>query len=109
MTYGQIAALCGHPYAARIIGGIAHHAPCANLPACSTGLHSADWRMVHGLYCPAHDLPWHRVVKKDGSLAEGYPGGTEGHKQVLQAEGVKIKGYRIENVERLIWQPKSHR
>ncbi len=61
MTYGQIAALCGSPRAARIVGGIAHNGPT--------------------------DLPWQRVVKKDGSLAEGYYGGIEGHKQALEAEG----------------------
>lgn len=32
MTYGQIAALCGNPRAARIVGGIAHFGP--------TGLHT---------------------------------------------------------------------
>lgn len=79
MTYGQIAALCGHPYAARIVGGVAH------------------WGDP--------ELPWHRVVKKDGSLAEGYPGGQDGHKQVLEAEGVEISSdYRVD-VPNLLWQP----
>jgi methylated-DNA-protein-cysteine methyltransferase-like protein len=64
MTYGQIAALAGSPRAARIVGGIAHYGDSA--------------------------LPWQRVVKRDGSLAEGYPGGVEGHKQVLEAEGIHI-------------------
>lgn len=65
MTYGQIAAMCGGPRAARIVGGIAHHGPT--------------------------ELPWQRVVKKDGSLAEGYYGGIEGHKQALEADGVEVK------------------
>lgn len=64
MTYGQIAALCGRPLAARIVGGIAHNGP--------------------------EDLPWQRVVKQGGFLAEGFPGGVEGHRQVLEAEGIKI-------------------
>ena len=82
MTYGQIAALCGNPRAARIVGGIAH------------------WGNL--------TLPWQRVIKKDGSLAEGYPGGTEGHKAALEAEGIKVgKDYRVD-VERLIWHPDSH-
>ncbi len=81
MTYGQIAALCGHPYAARIVGGVAH------------------WGDPN--------LPWQRVVKKDGSLAEGYPGGTEGHRQALEAEGVKVsEEYKI-NVQELLWQPRN--
>jgi methylated-DNA-protein-cysteine methyltransferase-like protein len=79
MTYGQLAALAGSPYAARVVGGIAH------------------WGDP--------DLPWQRVVKKSGSLAEGYPGGLSGHKQVLEAEGVKVsEDYRVD-VERLLWWP----
>lgn len=79
MTYGQIAYLCGRPRAARIVGGVAHFGDTA--------------------------LPWQRVVKKDGSLAEGYSGGTEGHKQALEAEGVEIdKNYRV-NMEKHLWRP----
>lgn len=80
ITYGQIAALCGRPRAARIVGGVAH---------------SGDT-----------SLPWHRVVKKDGSLAEGYPGGTEGHAAALAVEGVEVKNYKVD-VEKLIWWPKD--
>lgn len=78
MTYGQIAVLCGQPRAARIVGGVAH------------------WGDP--------ELPWQRVVKKDGSLAEGFPGGTEGHKQLLEAEGVEVIDYKV-NVARLQWWP----
>lgn len=80
MTYGQIAALCSKPRAARIVGGVAHYGDPS--------------------------LPWQRVVKKDGSLAEGFPGGTEGHKSALMAEGVDVgDNYRVD-VERLLWWPK---
>lgn len=78
MTYGQIAILCNSLRAARIVGGIAH------------------WGNP--------DLPWQRVVKKDGGLAEGFPGGTEGHKQALIAEKIKVKNYHVD-VERLLWWP----
>lgn len=82
MTYGQIAALCGSPRAARIVGGVAH------------------WGDP--------DLPWQRVVKRDGSLAEGYPGGTEGHKQQLEREGITVsKDYKV-NIKDIVWQPNSH-
>jgi methylated-DNA-protein-cysteine methyltransferase-like protein len=47
MTYGQLAALAGHPYAARIVGGVAHFGD--------------------------PDLPWQRVVNKQGGLDSGYP------------------------------------
>jgi methylated-DNA-protein-cysteine methyltransferase-like protein len=82
MTYGQIAALCGNARAARIVGGIAHFGD--------------------------PNLPWQRVVNKQGGLAIGYPGGRGGHKQVLEAEGLKVAGeagdYKVD-VENLIWWP----
>jgi len=78
MTYGQIAALAGSPRAARIVGGIAHYGDLS--------------------------LPWQRVVKKDGGLAEGYPCGVEGHRQALADEGVEAKDYRVD-VNRLLWHP----
>src|SRR3954463_2210176 len=64
MTYGQIAALCGNARAARIVGGIAHFGD--------------------------PDLPWQRLVNKNGGLASGYPGGKPAHKVHLEAEGLKV-------------------
>lgn len=79
MTYGQLAALCGNARAARAVGGIAHF--------------------------DNPDLPWQRVVSKTGGLASGYPGGRSGHKQVLEAEGVKAsQDYRVD-IQKLIWWP----
>lgn len=79
MTYGQIAALCGHARAARIVGGIAHFGD--------------------------PNLPWQRVVNKKGGLAAGYPGGRAGHKQVLESEGFKVSDdYQID-IDQLIWWP----
>jgi methylated-DNA-protein-cysteine methyltransferase-like protein len=79
MTYGQIAALCGSPRAARIVGGVAHFGD--------------------------PDLPWQRVVHKDGSLATGFPGGVEGHRQVLEGEGIEVSKDLKVDIEILIWQP----
>lgn len=79
MTYGQIAALCGSPRAARVVGGIAHFGP--------------------------EELPWHRVVKKDGGLASGYYGGQSGQAKDLGEEGVKIEDYKIVDMEKVIWWP----
>lgn len=62
MTYGQIAGLCGNARAARIVGGIAHFGD--------------------------PNLPWQRVVNKNGGLASGYPGGRTEHKLILESEGV---------------------
>jgi methylated-DNA-protein-cysteine methyltransferase-like protein len=79
MTYGQLAALCGNARAARIVGGIAHFGD--------------------------PNLPWQRVVNKQGGLASGYPGGRSGHKQVLQGEGMKVsEDYRV-NIQELLWWP----
>lgn len=79
MTYGDIAALAGHPYAARRVGGLAHFGPT--------------------------DLPWHRVVNRLGECASGYYGGKEGHRQALEAEGFEIKNYRIVDFEERRWRP----
>jgi methylated-DNA-protein-cysteine methyltransferase-like protein len=79
MTYGQIAALCGSPNAARIVGGIAH------------------WGDP--------DLPWQRVVMKDGSLAPGYPGGVEGHQADLIAEGIKFTTGNKVDMSTHLWSP----
>lgn len=81
MTYGQLAALAGSPHAARIVGGIAHYGD--------------------------PDLPWQRVVNKQGRLAAGYPGGRAAHKQHLEAEGVKISDDFYLNIEELLWWPGS--
>lgn len=81
MTYGQLAALCGNARSARIVGGIAHYGNPA--------------------------LPWQRVVNRYGGLASGYPGGREGHRQVLAAEGVVISDdYRVK-VQELLWSPEK--
>jgi len=79
MTYGQLAALCGQPRAARIVGGIAHFGD--------------------------PDLPWQRVVNKTGGLATGYPGGRQGHRQVLEAEGVVVEDGERVDVRALLWWP----
>ena len=82
MTYGQLAALAGNPQAARVVGGIAHFGD--------------------------PELPWQRVVNKQGGLASGYPGGKRAHKQHLEAEGVRISGidgnFKVD-VEELLWWP----
>jgi methylated-DNA-protein-cysteine methyltransferase-like protein len=86
MTYGQLAALAGNARAARIVGGIAHFGD--------------------------PNLPWQRVVNKQGGLAAGYPGGRQAHKQHLEAEGIEVHGedgnYYV-NIGELIWEPTSNK
>ncbi len=79
MTYGQLAALCGNARAARVVGGVAHFGDPL--------------------------LPWQRVVNKQGSLADGYPGGRHGHQQVLEQEGVHVSAKMRVDVCALLWWP----
>jgi methylated-DNA-protein-cysteine methyltransferase-like protein len=79
MTYGQLAALVGNARAARIVGGIAHFGDPS--------------------------LPWQRVVNKQGGLAAGYPGGRNGHRQVLVAEGITVNDNDRVDVQALLWWP----
>lgn len=82
MTYGQIAALCGHPRAARQVGQVAHYGPS--------------------------DLPWWRVVNKQGGLAGAYTnGGRTEHKRALVADGVEVNDEYKVRVEELLWWPKQ--
>lgn len=55
--------------------------------------------------CSAHDLPWQRVVNKQGGLARGYPGGLEAHKKALVNEGVEVNGDYKVDIKKLLWQP----
>lgn len=67
-TYGQVAALAGHPHSARYVGFALHSNP-------SPGI-----------------IPCHRVVFRDGSLSPGYAfGGPERQKDLLEAEGVVFR------------------
>lgn len=79
MTYGQLAALAGSPLAARIVGGIAHFGD--------------------------PNIPWQRVVNKQGGLARGYPGGRASHKAALELEGVVVNASDGVDVKKLLWWP----
>lgn len=79
MTYGQLAALSGAAWASWEVGQIAHTGPT--------------------------DLPWQRVVNKQGGLANGYPGGKSGHKHDLESEGIPVSDELIVDVARLLWSP----
>lgn len=81
MTYGQLAALCGSPRAARIVGGIAHFGP--------------------------EELPWHRVVNKQGGLAGNFPGGRSEQARRLEAEGVDISPEYTLDIKTLLWSPQQ--
>jgi len=78
-TYGDLAGMAGHAYAARIVGGIAHFGD--------------------------PDLPWQRVVNRFGGLAAGYPGGREAHAEHLRAEGIESTNHIVDNFEEIRWRP----
>lgn len=80
MTYGQIAALCGAAWAGWEVGQIAHTGPS--------------------------DLPWQRVVNKQGGLAAGWPGGGKvAHADALRADGVAIAADYTVDIGILLWNP----
>lgn len=83
MTYGQIAALAGSAYAARVVGGIAHFGDPS--------------------------LPWQRVVNTSGGLASGYPGGRKGHRTELEAEGLRVSDDFYVDIQQYLWRPDSGR
>lgn len=78
-TYGDVAAIAGHPYAARIVGGICHYGP--------------------------PELPWHRLVNRFGGLASGFPGGREAQEELLKQDGITCTNYIVDNFEKLRWHP----
>ena len=84
MTYGQLAALAGAAWAAWEVGQLAHFGPS--------------------------ELPWQRVVNKQGGLARGYvPRGLEGHKLALEADGVRVSEEFKVDVDNLLWDPNQSR
>jgi len=81
MTYGQIAAVCGHPGAAQVVGQIAHFGP--------------------------PDIPWHRVVNVRGGMASGFTiDGRKGQARLLEQESVIVNEGFIKLSEYL-WWPKN--
>lgn len=81
MSYGQIAALCGHPGAARAVGQIAHFGPS--------------------------DLSWQRVVNAKGGMANGFwPDGPSGQARMLAEEGIQLHSNKV-NMKDYVWWPKK--
>lgn len=71
-TYGQVAALAGNKRWARVVGYALHACP------------------------DPVGIPWHRVVKQDGSPAfDSAGGGSNLQKELLESEGVRFKGGKV--------------
>jgi len=80
-TYGQIAAMLGSPRAARIVGEAMRRTP------------------------EYLDIPCHRVISKDGTMAPGYAFGGEGkQREMLEKEGVIFKENGCVDMQRCLWR-----
>lgn len=83
-TYGQIARLMGRPRSARYVG----------------------WAL-RGNAEPVR-TPCHRVVFKDGRLAEGYAFGGDGvQRRLLQEEGVVFLDEGSVDMDACLWRPEE--
>ena len=79
-TYGQIAAICGAPRAARVVGSALHHNPEPVI------------------------IPCHRVVNRSGRLAPEFAfGGKDEQRRLLEKEGVKVGEDDTVDLAQYLW------
>ena len=48
-------------------------------------------RLVGRVLSTTHELPWHRVVRADGTIPQG-----QAQRRLLRAEGVPMRGDRVD-------------
>ena len=82
-TYGDIAALAGHPRAGRAVGNIMRS-------------------------CGQPDVPCHRVIAAGGRLG-GYGGRELLKRSLLIAEGIRFSGTRVRALEQVRWRRRPAR
>ena len=75
-TYGEIARAAGSPKAARAVGNLMGKNPFSPI------------------------VPCHRVVKSKGEIG-GFATGTAEKEKMLKSEGIRVKGHKIENFNKL--------
>ena len=80
-TYGIIAACAGNPQGARQVARILH--------ACSQ----------------TENLPWHRVVNRNGQISLNRLNGYEVQKQLLENEGVAFGKNDTIDLDVFLWTP----
>ncbi|MDB5047465.1 MAG: methyltransferase [Fibrobacteres bacterium] len=80
-SYGQIAALADHPRAARQVV-----------------------RLLHTL-SERENLPWHRVVNRNGHISLPMEGAGGLQRRLLIKEGVKVNAQGAMDLERFGWKP----
>jgi len=81
-TYGRIALMAGNPNGARQVARI---------------LHTSSRK---------HDLPWHRVVNRDGRVSLPRGNGYERQKDLLEQEGVVFDHRDRIDFQAYLWWPK---
>lgn len=80
VSYGQIARALGSPRSARMVGWAMHRCP--------------------------EGIPWHRVVKADGSIASGVL--PDLARDLLRQEGVVFLDDGRVDMEQCRWEPEPH-
>jgi methylated-DNA-protein-cysteine methyltransferase-like protein len=88
-SYGQVAALCEHPHAARTVGWALNGMP-------------------HALADPAHPdaIPWWRVIAKTGHISiTGRDDAAGRQRQLMEAEGIAFTADGRVDLQRFRWQP----
>ena len=84
-TYGQIAAICGAPRAARVVGSALHRNP------------------------EPIQTPCHRVVNRHGGLAPEFAfGGQAVQRELLEAEGVKVSNEFTVDLSVYLWDGETN-
>lgn len=79
-TYGQVAALAGNKRWSRVVGYALHVNP------------------------DPENIPCHRVVNRDGEVSRAFAFGGENRQiALLESEGVKVEGTRV-NLKEYRWQ-----
>lgn len=79
-TYGQVAALAGNKRWSRVVGYALHVNP------------------------DPENIPCHRVVNRDGEVSRAFAFGGENRQiALLESEGVKVEGIRV-NLKEYRWQ-----
>ena len=80
-TYGQIAAMIGHPRASRVVGYALHVNPEPGI------------------------IPCHRVVNRFGRLAPAFAfGGQEIQKALLESEGITVNEDFTVDLDKYLWK-----
>ncbi|MBR4973798.1 MAG: methylated-DNA--[Clostridia bacterium] len=85
-TYGQIAMLAGNPHLARVVGYALHVNPSPFI------------------------IPCHRVVNREGRIAESFAfGGGDAQRVLLEKEGIVFEADGHIDLKKYLWQPNNEK